>query len=208
MKKHLEKNKILIISFIIVLIGISFSLFPIKVEQVSSIISPSVALGEIKENDVIKGYFKTTGNNMNSIGLKFSTYGKINKHGKIKVILKENDEKIIKEQIFNVKDISDNSYIYIGFDKQKDSDKKIYTVTLSFDEYYDDIKLTTWGSDSISEDNYMTLNNAKNNFGLHVNTRAYYKTYDIVLYSIIGLSICLIMYALEGGKKNDRKNKK
>ena len=208
MKKQLENKKIIVISLIIFLIGIIFIIFPIKVEQVSSIGYHSIAIKEMKKDDVIKGYFKPSADKISNIGLRFSTFDTINKHGKIKIVLKENDNKIIKEEIFDLSNIKDNSMVYLVFDKQKDSNKKFYTVTISFEEYYDDIRLTTWGSNGISDDNYMVLNDKKTDYTLYCTLKGYNKTYDAVLYTLIALSMCLVIYGLEGGKTNDRKNKK
>ena len=188
----LVNNKRLFILIIVIIIGIILFLFPIKKTQISTIGINNIIIGELKKDDIVKGFFKPVGDNMDSIGLKFSTYEKHNNHGKIRIVVKEFDKKIIADKVIDLKDIADNSKIYVGFKKQKNSNKKEYTVTLSFNEFYDDIKLATWAGDKSTENNYLIFNGEKTGYSLFVSYRSVYNVYDFVFYSFLIASAMLV----------------
>ena len=181
------KRKYFLIIIFIILMLFSFTL-PVKVKTIEKISSDMYPLPKLEDGEVYESHFKTSLNDISSIGMKFATFSENNEHGKLKIKI-EDGEKVVTEQIVDVEDLKDNEMYYIDFPKQKMSKNKDYKILLSYEEYYDDISLTLWGNFINSKSNYTLKNGQSTNMAIYEEVSglkyAYHISFYIALISII-----------------------
>lgn len=200
------KKKIYLLIFIFfIFLTIYHLFFPVKVYQNTSNGGPRTAV-EIKEDDVLEEYFTTDLIGINRIGIRFSTYQYKNTHGKISITLYGND-KVIKTQKINLKNIDDNQMIYLNFNKQNNSNKIKYKIQIKYEEYYEDIKLATWLGLVGTDNNYVLINGNKEKYSLYYTIKGKGKVNDFILYDLLVLSILIVVYSCCGGDY-EKHNKK
>lgn len=203
----MKKKNFIIIGFIIVIALVIQILFPVRVKQTINVGNPINPI-ELKDKDsIIEQTFTTDLKKVSSIGIRFSTYSKKNKHGKIKITLKENNNKKIIEKVYKLSDISDNSMLYLNFKPIEKTKGNIYKLIISYDEYYNDIKLATWIGGSSNNDNYLKLNNKKQKNNLFYSLTGYKPVSDFIVYILIILGFYFVLYGCMEDE-NNAKNKK
>ena len=202
----MKKNRKIILIIIIALCILSL-LFPISIKLSDKIGTTRYTMGELKENDIVEAHFKPNVNKMSNFGVRFATYNKLNKHGSIKLSLKEG-ENIIKEEVIDLKDIYDNEVYFLNFDEQINSNKKEYTLIMSFEKYYDDVSITLWCDQFMNDNNYILLNNDSVNLSLYYELTGYKKTRNIFSYFIMLLLGFIMINCSMVGEQNDKKIKK
>lgn len=183
-----------------------FVLFPVKNVQTESI-SNQKETYRLENNKTLEQYFSPKVDYMDSIGISFATYNTKNKHGKLAIELKEKDGYLISKKEIEVAKIPDNSDIILNFKKQKDSDKKIYILSIYYTEYYDDINLVVWAGEAVDNNYILTSDGTKSNLSAKCFIRGKYKTYNPIVCGVLMFGILLVLYGIEGDF-NDEKHKK
>ena len=160
---------------------------------------------DIKKDDIYEVNFNTELKDIKKIGIRLSTYQYNNTHGIVSLSLYGNDS-LINEKKIDLKNVEDNKMVYMKFKKQKNSNKTHYKLVIKYDEYYDDIKLATWYSNSVKENNYVLYNGEKQPYTLYYELYGRGKVNDFLLYDFLMISLWIIGFSCNGGKYE--KNKK
>lgn len=200
----MKKNYHYLILIVLLVITFITIVVPPRVYQTSPN-GKSLFATEIKKDDVYESLFTTPLKNIDKIGIRFSTYQYNNKHGSIIISLYGNDT-LIKEKIIQLKNVEDNSIVYLKFKQQANSLKTNYKLVIKYNEYYDDNRLATWYSTSSNEDNYVLYNGERQLNTLYYELSGKGKVKDFLLYDLLLISLWIVWFSCNGGKHE--KNKK
>lgn len=156
MKKVIKKlNMFNYIEILLVIITIILFVIPIKDEKSINIYTGGSPLGYFEEKTIIEAPFISTVDNLDKIGIPFSTFSANNNYGKIKIEMIDNNGKLIHSKILNVEDIKDNNTIILNFDMQKNVKGRIFKTIISTYSYDERMALTVWINETINEDLYI-----------------------------------------------------
>ena len=202
-KLHLFDSRINIaISFLFLLLLISI-LFPMQKNYYSDNMNGRQIFPDaIMENKKMYAQeFKCNINNLNGVGIKFSTYNIENKNGKIKIVLTDlNNNNVIFNKKVNLNNIIDNDIYYISFKEQKGVLNNTYKLELYYDEFEDN-SLTYWYS---NENVNYNLNYSENK-EMYLIYKGYKNSYNIIWYILI-LQLFLYCYKICKENENEKES--
>lgn len=156
MKKVIKRLTIFnYIEILLIIITILLFVMPIKNDKTINIYNGSTPFGYFEEKTVIEAPFISTIDDLDKIGIPFSTFSANNNYGKIKIEIMDDNDKLIHSQILNVEDIKDNSTVILNFDMQKNVKGKIFKTIISTYTYDERMALTVWLNEATDENLYI-----------------------------------------------------
>lgn len=196
MKRIIEHKFLYFIILISILFIVFYFICGVKITTQVYISNNTAYPTEIIKNQTkYTQYFKCNIDDLNEIGIKFSTYMKNNKNGYIRINLYDENDLLIKSSEIKVENIKDNQFVYMGFDKIKDSINKKYKVEFFYEKYNEDITISYWETQA-DEENYLKVNDDKTNSSIQLILTGEKNDYTVLYYPIIAILICLIVFTI------------
>jgi len=145
MKSVLKKLNIFnYIEILLIIITLVLYIFPLKNDKIINYPNKNNTVGYMNQDSIIESKFNINIDELEQIGIVFSTYGKENTHGKILIQIMNEKNKKIHDEYVNASEIVDNQLYTINLKRQRDVHGKTYKMIIDCEEFYDDISLTTW----------------------------------------------------------------
>ena len=200
-KKFLDiynKNMILVIISIISLISIFILIiFPYKSNvEVASISGTNLYPSAVIEPN--KKYVQTVNcnlNEINKIGLTFSTYYAENKNGTLHVIITDEEDKNIYDNIIPLNDLKDNVKYFFNFENIKDAKNKTFKIEMFYEDFKKNDSLAYWYGNTTT-DNGLKINEENTSQVIAFTLTGKNNDYSIIWYPLIILFICLTILSL------------
>lgn len=182
---------------------------PVKNDYVSVLLDKE---SEIKPSECIlpkkvyKQSFISDVDQLNKIGIVFSTYFHENKGGLLNVKVYDYKNRIIYDGDIKTEDIIDNDEFIINFKKQNKSNNKKYFIEFSYKNYNKDC-LAYWYANNGSKNDNLTINDKPVDEVISINVYGK-KTYIFAYwYPLIVSAICISIYSCLGDYKNEKNTK-